>query len=144
MSTELGFWGRIRGGVEVPVQGFRDLMGGIRHAQVVDGSTLQQVEREGLIPRQWESSWYIARNCRSKIEMSVRKMRFPDMGLPGVENVPTPRGVILRAFPDSPGQQKRQNQHFRGFWRPPRLPHKIGCGGARKGLYTRVIILAPT
>ena len=50
MPTELGFWGRGRGRVEVLVQGSRDLLGGIRHAQVVDGSTRQQVGRDGLIP----------------------------------------------------------------------------------------------
>ena len=50
MPTESGFWGRGRGRVGGLVQGSRDLMGGIRPAQVVDGSTRLQLGREGLIP----------------------------------------------------------------------------------------------
>ena len=56
------------------VQGSRDLMQGIHHAQVVDGSTPQQVGREGLIPTSWKVSWYMEGNCQSEIGMSVQKL----------------------------------------------------------------------
>ena len=105
-------------GVQVLVSGSRYLMGGIHYAQVVDGSTRQQVGREGLIPTPWEVSWSMEGKCRSKIEMSVpkcRKMKFPELGLPGVENVPTPRGIILRAFP-APLRPKRAKINIFGVF----------------------------
>ena len=40
------------------------------------------------------------------------KNEFPELGLPGVESVPTPCGVILRAFPMSMGPKKTKIQIF--------------------------------
>ena len=45
------------------------------------------------------------------------------MGLPGVESVPTPRGVILRAFAGSPGAQNAKIQILWDFGGPPALPY---------------------
>ena len=107
--------------------GSRDLLGGIRHAQVVDGSTLQQVGREGLLPMEWEGSWYIARNCRSE-EMSVRKMSKNGVSRNGFAGCGKCSHTPWRHFariPGVPRAKKRQNQHFRGFW---------GSGRVRAGL----------
>ena len=41
---------------------------------------------------------------------------FSEVGLPGVENVPTPRGIILRAFPASPRPKRAKTNFLRGFW----------------------------
>ena len=46
--------------------------------------------------------------------MSVQKcqkMKFPELGLPGVENVPTPRGIIFKLWggPKDPTSQKKKN-----------------------------------
>ncbi len=51
-----------------------------------------------------------------------QKVKFPELGLPGVENVPTPRGIILHLFPASQLPYSAKIQKIRNFgagW-PPR------------------------
>ena len=114
---------------------------GIHLVQVVDGSTPQQVGREGLIPTPWEVKWYIEENCRSEIEMSdlkKSKIEFPELGLPGVEKDLTPCGTILHPFRASPRPYDAKIKIFPDFRGTPTTPSRR-CGIARKGGFTSVI-----
>ena len=66
--------------------------------------------------------------CRPK---TFRKNEFPGMGWPGVENVPTPRGIILHLFPASqlPYSAKIQNlRNFGAGWPPIGADYPSGWG----------------
>ena len=66
------------------------------------------------------------------------------MGLPGVESVPTPRGVILRAFPGSPGPKTAKIQIFVDFGGPPSAappPYRVR-GSPKRAVCTSSKILS--
>ena len=65
--------------------------------------------------------------CRPE---ECRKMKFPELGLPGVESVPTPRGSISLAFPVPPRPKTAKIQILRDFGGTPARALYIGCGGA--------------
>ena len=73
-------------------------MEGSHYAQVVDGSTRQQFGRDGLIHLLRHTGWSLKVKHRADISMSFQRClnaRFLESGLPGVENVPIPRDIML-------------------------------------------------
>ena len=142
VPTELGFWSPGRGQVRVLVQGSRDLLGGIRHAQVVDGSTRLQLGRDGLIPTA------MGEQLVHGGEMSVENS---NVGPKNVEKLSSQNWVCLVwkmiphrvasfcAHSRGPRGPKRPKSKFSWILGPPSPPRPIGCGGARKGLYTLVM-----
>ena len=105
-------------GVEVLVSGTRDLRGVIHHAQVVDGSTPQQVGREGLIPTPWEGSWSMEGKCRSEIEMSVQTMteeKVPRIGLAWCGKCSHTPWRHFERIPGLPAAIQGKNLNFRVF-----------------------------
>ena len=114
--------------------GSRSLLGGIHYSQVVDGSTRQQLGRDGLIPT--AMAYRLVHEGQMSVEdrnvgPKCQKVKFPELGLPGVENVPTPRGIILHLFPASQLPYSAKIQKIRDFGATPLTPPPIyRCGAA--------------
>ena len=75
----------------------------------------------GRLVGTWKAN--VGRKLKHRTFKKGRKMKFPELGLPGVESVPTPRGSILRAPRASPRPNTAKIKILRDFGGTPAGPY---------------------
>ena len=82
----------------------------------------------GRLVGTWKGN--VGRIFKHRTFKKCQKMKFPELGLPGVESVPTPRGSISLALSVPLRPNTAKNQILRDFGGTPARALYRGCGGA--------------